>query len=142
MATHFSVDYNYMPRSYSVNLSRVLATIESILPNYRFEDRSEILNVSYFDEMNHTILMDLAACLAENYQNNSDLAWMGNFCECTHLAYAKSEQGSEETESIVKNMYKNLLADKPYGFDCLINDNWSILYDLYSPDSDSAFKEN
>ena len=128
--------------SYPVNLSRVLATVKNILPSYRFEDRSEVLNVSYFDEMNHTILMDLTACLVENYHKNSNLAWMGNFYEWADLAYAKAEQGSEETESIVKNMYKNLLADKPYGFDCLINDNWSILYDLYSPDSDSAFKEN
>lgn len=141
MTTHFSVDYNYMPQSYPVNLSRVFATVESILPNYRFEDQSEVLNVSYFDEMNHTILMDLAACLVENYHKNPNLAWMSDFYEEVDIAYQLSERGLGETELAVKNMYNKILANRPQNFDCSLNDHWSILYDLYSPDSDSAFKE-
>ena len=141
MITHFS-NNNSEPLSYSVSLSRVFSTVESILNNYRCEDRSEILDVSYFDEMNHTILMDLAACLVENYHKNLALEWMSDFDQEVDIAYRLSERGLAETEIAVKNMYNKILANRPENFDCDLSDHWSILYDLYSPNSDSAFKEN
>lgn len=140
--THFSVDYNYMPRSYPVNLSRVLATVERILVNYRFEDRSEILDVPYSDEMNHMALLDLACVLSVNSQNNPNLAWMRNIQEDYKNVYNLSESGLENTESAMRNMYANLIASRPENFDCQLEDHWSVLYDHYSPDSDSVFKEN
>jgi hypothetical protein len=127
---------------YSVDLSQILNTIIGILPHYSFEDRSETLNVSYFDEMNHSILMDLAACLVVNYNTNPDLSWMRDFNELVDMAYTLSEKGSFLTENFVKDMYTELLFRKPENFDCRINDNYGILYDLYHPDSDSSYKEN
>lgn len=137
--THFSVDYNYMPQSYPVNLSRIIKTAERIISNYRLEDRSEILDVPYSDEMNHMILLDLASCLIENYRNNPSLAWMGDFENHYENVYSLSEDGSEETEVAMKNMWNTLIANKPHNFDCQLNDHWSVLYDYYSPSSPIPF---
>ena len=142
MTTHFSVDSNYMPLSYPVNLSRVLDTIQRILVHYRFEDRSEILDVPYSDEMNHMALLDLACVLSVNSQNNPDLAWMRNIQEDYKNVYNLSESGLEDTEPAMRSMYANLIASRPENFDCQLEDHWAVLYDHYSPDSDSVFKEN
>ena len=142
MTTHFSVDSNYMPLSYPVNLSRVLATVERILVNYRFEDRSEILDVPYSDEMNHMALLDLACVLNVNSQKNPDLAWMRNIQKDYDNVYNLSESGLEDTEAAMRSMYANLIASRPENFDCQLQDHWAVLYDHYSPDSDSVFKEN
>ena len=142
MTTHFSVDSNYMPLSYPVSLSRVLATIERILVHYRFEDRSEILDVPYTDEMNHMALLDLACVLNVNSQNNPDLAWMRNIQGNYRNVYDLSESGSEDTEAAVRSMYADLIASRPENFDCQLEDHWAVLYDHYSPESTSIFKEN
>jgi hypothetical protein len=142
MTTHFSVDFNYMPLCYPVNLSRVLATIQRILVNYRFEDRSEILDVPYSDEMNHMALMDLACVLSVNSQNNPDLAWMTKIQEDYKNVYNLSENGLEDTEAAMRSMYANLNASRPENFDCQLEDHCAVLYDYYSPESTSVFKEN
>ena len=158
MTTHFSVDYNYMPLCYPVNLSRVLATIERILVNYRFQDYSQIplfgvleldptnsINVmanSHSDSIDHMVLLDLACVLNVNSQNNPDLAWMRNIQGNYRNVYDLSESGSEDTEAAVRSMYADLIASKPENFDCQLEDHWAVLYDHYSPESTSVFKEN
>ena len=142
MTIHFSVDSNYMPLCYPVNLSQVLATVERILVHYRFEDRSEILDVPYTDEMNHMALLDLACVLNVNSQNNPDLAWMRNIQEDYKNVYNLTHIGSGDTETAVRSMYANLIASRPENFDCQLEDHWAVLYDHYSPDSNSVFKEN
>ena len=67
---------------------------------------------------------------------------MSDFDQEVDIAYRLSERGLAETEIAVKNMYNKILANRPENFDCDLSDHWSILYDLYSPNSDSAFKEN
>jgi hypothetical protein len=141
MPIHSSNNDDYELLSYPVNLSRVLRTVKSILPNYRFEDRSEILDVSYSDEMNHKILMDIAACLVENYYKNPALSWMADFDQEVEIAYKLSVRGLGETELAIKNMYNRILTNRPENFDCVLSDHWSILYDLYSPNSFFCYNE-
>ena len=158
MTTHFSVDYNYMPLCYPVNLSRVLATIERILVNYQFQDYSEIplygvldsdptssisvMAHSYSNSMDHMFLLDLACVLNVNSQNNADLAWMENIQANYRNVYDLSERESEDTEAAVRSMYADLIMNKPENFDCQLEDHWAVLYDHYSPESTSIFKEN
>ena len=166
MTTHISVDYNYMPLCYPVNLSRVLATIERILVNYQFQDYSEIplygvldsdstnsisvMAHSYSNSMDHMFLLDLACVLNVNSQNNPDLAWMVKIQEdyknVIDLADKNvidlAESGSEDTEAAVRSMYADLIASRPENFDCQLEDHWAVLYDYYSPESSSVFKEN
>lgn len=142
MTTHTSFDSNYMPLCYPVNLSRVLATVERILVDYRFEDRSEILDVPYSDEMNNMAILDLACVLNVNSQNNPDLAWMVKIQEDYKNVINLAESGREETEAAVRSMYADLIASRPENFDCQLEDHWAVLYDHYSPESTSIFKEN
>ena len=127
--------------SFNVPLSRVLKTINNILPDYRLESLSEILDRSYVDEMNHTILMDLSSCLIENYRKNSELAWMGEFYNKSITTYKSVFEDLPDAEEQMKDMFNTLLTSVPENFDCEIKDNWEILYDLYSPDSSFCYME-
>ena len=158
MTTHTSFDSNYEPLAYPVNLSQVLATIERILVNYRFQDYSQIplfgvlesdptssINVmanSYGDTMENMVLLDLACVLNVNSQNNPDLAWMVKIQEDYKNVIDLAESGLEETEAAVRSMFADLIASKPKNFDCQLEDHWAVLYDHYSPESTSVFKEN
>ena len=166
MTTHTSFDSNYEPLAYPVSLSRVLATVERILVNYRFQDYSgiplfgvldsdptssiSVMACSYGDTMENMVLLDLACVLNVNSQNNPDLAWMVKIQEdyknVIDLADKNvidlAESGSEDTEAAVRSMYADLIASRPENFDCQLEDHWAVLYDYYSPESTSVFKEN
>ena len=158
MTTHTSFDSNYEPLAYPVSLSRVLATVERILVNYRFQDYSgiplfgvldsdptssiSVMACSYGDTMENMVLLDLACVLNVNSQNNPDLAWMRNIQGNYRNVYDLSKSCSEDTETAVRSMYADLIASRPENFDCQLEDHWAVLYDHYSPESTSIFKEN
>ena len=158
MTTHTSFDSNYEPLAYPVNLSRVLATVERILVNYRFQDYSgiplfgvldsdptssiSVMACSYGDTMENMVLLDLACVLNVNSQNNPDLAWMVKIQEDYKNVIDLAESGLEETEAAVRSMFADLITSKPENFDCQLEDHWAVLYDHYSPESTSVFKEN
>lgn len=128
--------------SFNVPLSQVIKTINNILPNYRLESLSEVLDRSYADEMNHTILMDLSSCLIENYRKNSELAWMKQFYDKSITAYKSVFEDLPDAEDQMKDMLNTLLISVPENFDCEIKDSWEILYDLYSPNSSFCYTED